>query len=102
MQKFGSLCQNSERWIKFQPHLHFHLELDDASKSSLKVNFHIANLFLDPALKEPKHLPCLQTDSGAQFFMTDAAVKFLMSGIEDDSDIRDQVWIVFQLIKNNQ
>lgn len=46
---------------------------------------------LDPALREPKHLPCLELDNGAQFFMTDAATKYLMSGIEEDSDIRSQV-----------
>ena len=48
-------------------------------------------LFLDPALKEPKHLPCLVLDSGNQFFMTDAAVKYLCAAIEEDSDVRCQV-----------
>lgn len=47
--------------------------------------------FSDNSLKEPKHIPCLQLDDGSQFFMTDAAVKFLMSGIEEDTDIRSQV-----------
>ena len=48
-------------------------------------------IFLDPALKEPKHLPCLHLDSGSQFFMTDAAVKYLLNDIEEESDIRNQV-----------
>lgn len=47
---------------------------------------------LDPALKEPKHLPCLELDNGTQFFMTDAASKYLMRDIEEDSDARSQVW----------
>lgn len=46
---------------------------------------------LDNSLREPKYLPCLQLDDGSQFFMTDAAIKYLMNGIEEDSDIRSQV-----------
>lgn len=53
----------------------------------------------DPALKEPKHLPCLELDSGVQFFMSDAAVKFLMSEIEEDSNARNVVCCVTFLYK---
>lgn len=37
-------------------------------------------------------MPCLELDDGTQFFMTDAAVKFLMHGIEEDTDERSQ-WL---------
>lgn len=64
----------------------FHLRIDDAS--ILKVIQHFPS---DPALKEPKHLPSLELDSGAQLFMSDAAVKYLMSGVEEESDVSSQV-----------
>jgi methionyl-tRNA synthetase len=43
-------------------------------------------------VQEPKHLPCLETDDGNQFFMTDAATKYLMHGIEEDTSERSQ-WL---------
>jgi hypothetical protein len=60
-------------------------------ENSANSGYFIVFWVLDPALKEPKHLPCLELDSGAQLFMADAAVKYLMSGVEEDSDSRSQV-----------
>lgn len=62
-----------------------------AKLAKKNVDLKIVNLN-DPLIKEPKHLPCLELDDGTQFFMTDAAVKFLMHGIEEDTDERSQ-WL---------
>ncbi|XP_063700982.1 methionine--tRNA ligase, cytoplasmic [Culicoides brevitarsis] len=47
--------------------------------------------FSDPALKEPKHLPTLELDSGVQIFSTNAAVKFLLPVTKNES-LNDQ-WL---------
>lgn len=48
-------------------------------------------LFLDPTLKEPKHLPTLELDSGVQLFSTNAAVKYLLPDQPNES-LNDQ-WL---------
>lgn len=62
-----------------------------AKLAKKNVELKIVNLN-DPAISEPRHLPCLELDDGTQFFMTDAAVKFLMHGIEEDNNTRSQ-WL---------
>lgn len=65
------------------------------AKKDVQVKFVTLN---DPAIKEPKHLPCLELDSGSQIFMSDVAIQFLMSGVEQESNIRNQ-WLEWSTTK---
>ena len=58
---------------------------------SLHLNLKCFSLFQDPEVKEPKHLPTLELTSGNQIFLSDAAAKYLLSDIDEDSVIRNQV-----------
>lgn len=59
------------------------------------------SILLDEKISEPKHLPCLQVNNTTHFFMTDAAVKYLMSDIEEDTDLRSQVMILMSYSKKS-
>lgn len=78
----------------------FNIFIEKSWNEELSIEVNVDEIFSGPDLIEPKHLPCLEVEKGVQFFMTDAAVKFLMHGIEEDSDIRSQV--SFQFFNRHQ